>query len=120
PDANGFSFNPHLRDQNKQAIRLEQIRPVIRYTRGMYERVRAMWQENRAGLAGSVALHLLFLAITLWWGVTHPINRQPPLKAMLVDLVARPVPAPGPSGGSHAVVRAPLPAAPKTTGVRPK
>jgi len=86
----------------------------------MYERVRAMWQENRAGLAGSVALHLLFLAITLWWGVTHPINRQPPLKAMLVDLVARPVPAPGPSGGSHAVVRAPLPAAPKTTGVRPK
>lgn len=86
----------------------------------MFERVRALWQENRAGLAGSVLLHLLFLLITLWWGITHPINRQPPLKAMLVDLVAQPVSVPGPSGGSHAVQRAPIPAAPKTEGVRPK
>lgn len=86
----------------------------------MVERVRALWHENRAGFAGSVLLHLLFLLITLWWGISHPINRQPPLKAMLVDLVAQPVQVPGPSGGSHAVVRAPVPAAPKTAGVKPK
>ena len=86
----------------------------------MFERARALWQENRAGFAGSVLLHLLFLLITVWWGVSHAVIHQPPLKAMLVDLVARPVDVPGPSGGSHAVIRAPLPAAPKTEGVRPK
>jgi len=86
----------------------------------MFERVRALWQENRAGLTGSVLLHLLFLAILLWWGMHHPVVRQPPLKAMLVDLVARPVEVPGPSGGTHAVLHAPVPAAPKTEGVRPK
>ena len=86
----------------------------------MFERVRALWHENRAGLTGSVLLHLLFLAIALWWGITHPVNRQAPIKPMLVDLVARPVEVPGPSGGTHAIVRAPVPAAPKTEGVKPK
>jgi len=86
----------------------------------MFERVRALWQENRAGLTGSVLLHLLFVLITLWWGLSHPVMRQPPLKAMLVDLVARPIEVPGPSGGTHAIVHAPLPAAPKTEGVKPK
>ena len=57
----------------------------------MFERVRALWQENRAGFTGSVLLHLLFVLITLWWGLSHPVMRQPPLKAMLVDLVARPI-----------------------------
>ncbi|HKD47586.1 MAG TPA: hypothetical protein VKB67_07865 [Rhizomicrobium sp.] len=86
----------------------------------MFKRVRALWQENRAGLAGSVLLHLVFLLVTLWWGVTHPVLRQPPLKAMLVDLVAQPIAVPGPPGGSHAILHAPLPAAPKTEGVRAK
>ena len=86
----------------------------------MFERARALWQENRAGLAGSVLLHLLFLVVTLWWGVNHPVLRQPPLKAMLVDLVAQPIAVPGPPGGNHAILHAPLPAAPKTEGVRPK
>jgi hypothetical protein len=86
----------------------------------MYERARALWHENRAGLAGSVLLHVLFVAVILWWGITHPVIRQPPLKAMLVDLVAQPIAVPGPSGGSRAVLHAPLPAAPKIKGVRPK
>lgn len=86
----------------------------------MLERARALWQENRTGLAGSVLLHLLFLLITLLWGITHPVIRQPPIKAMLVDLVPRPVEVPGPSGGSHAILHAPVPAAPKTEGVKPK
>ena len=86
----------------------------------MFERVRALWQENRAGLAGSVALHLLFFVVTLWWGFAHPVVRQPPLKAMLVDLVARPVEVAGPSGGNHAVQRAPMPAAPKTAASSPR
>ena len=86
----------------------------------MYERVRALWQRNGAGFAGSLLLHLLVLLAILWWGVSHAVVRQPPLKAMLVDLVARPVEVPGPSGGTHAILRAPLPAAPKTEGVRPK
>jgi hypothetical protein len=86
----------------------------------MFERVRALWQENRAGLTGSVLLHLFFVLITLWWGLSHPVMRQPPLKAMLVDLVARPIEVPGPSGGTHAILHAPLPAAPKTEGVKPK
>lgn len=86
----------------------------------MLDRVRALWHENRAGLVGSVALHLLFFAITLWWGVTHPLNRQAPLKPMLVDLVARPIEVPGPSGGTRAILHVPVPAAPKTEGVKPK
>ena len=64
----------------------------------MYERVRELWQENRAGFTGAVLLHLLFFLITLWWGLNHPVIPQPPLKAMLVDLVATPTVVPGPSG----------------------
>jgi hypothetical protein len=86
----------------------------------MYERVRELWQENRAGFTGAVLLHLLFFLITLWWGIHNPIMPQPPLKAMLVDLVAIPTVVPGPSGGTHAILHAPVPAAPKTEGVRPK
>jgi hypothetical protein len=86
----------------------------------MYERVRELWQENRAGFTGAVLLHLLFFLITLWWGLNHPVIPQPPLKAMLVDLVATPTVVPGPSGGIHAILRAPVPAAPKTEGVKPK
>jgi hypothetical protein len=88
----------------------------------MFERVRALWQENRAGFTGSVLLHVLFVAIVLWWGMTHPVLRQAPIKPILLDLVEKPVEVPvlGPSGGSHAILRAPLPAAPKTEGVKPK
>lgn len=86
----------------------------------MLQTVRNLWQENRAGLTGSVLLHLLFILVALWWGIAHPVTRQPPLKAMLVDLVAAPTIVPGPSGGAETPLRAPLPAAPKVQGVRPK
>ena len=75
----------------------------------MFQAVRNLWQENRAGLAGSVLLHLVFLAICLWWGMTHPVQRQPPLKAMLVDLVTVPTPQPGSSGAPAAPRHAPVP-----------
>ena len=39
---------------------------------------------------------------------------------MLVDLVAAPTIVPGPSGGAETPLRAPVPAAPKIEGVRPK
>lgn len=81
---------------------------------------RSLWQENRAGLAGSVLLHIAFVLIAIWWSVSHPVARQPPLKAMLVDLVATPTIVPGPSGGAEAPLRAPVPSAPKVEGVRPK
>ncbi|HEY4274586.1 MAG TPA: hypothetical protein VGM68_03805, partial [Rhizomicrobium sp.] len=86
----------------------------------MLQRARDLWQENRAGLTGSVLLHLAFVLIALWWGITHPVTRQAPLKAMLVDLVAVPPPVPGPEGGSAAPQRTAIPAAPKIEGVRPK
>ena len=86
----------------------------------MLQRARILWQENRAGLTGSALLHLLFLLVILWWGITHPVVRQPPLKAMLVDIVITPSTVPGPSGGAQTPLRAPLPAAPKVQGVRPK
>ena len=86
----------------------------------MLQRARILWQENRAGLTGSVLLHLLFLIIALWWGIAHPVARQPPLKAMLVDLVAVPSNVPGSSGGATTPLRAPVPAAPKVEGVKPK
>ncbi len=86
----------------------------------MFQRARTLWQENRAGLTGSVLLHLVFVSICLWWGFSHPLVRQPPLKAMLVDLVAAPTIVPGPSGGAQTPLRAPVPAAPKAEGVRPK
>lgn len=85
----------------------------------MFQRARTLWQENRAGLTGSVLLHLVVVGICLWWGFSHPLVRQPPLKAMLVDLVTTPTIMPGPSG-AETLLRAPVPAAPKTEGVRPK
>jgi hypothetical protein len=86
----------------------------------MFQAVHDLWQKNRAGLTGSVLLHILFVLIVLWWSLSHPIVRQPPLKAMLVDLVAAPTIVPGPSGGAQTPLRAPVPAAPKEQGVRPK
>jgi hypothetical protein len=86
----------------------------------MLQTIRNLWQENRAGLTGSVLLHLLVVLVALWWGIAHPVAHQPPLKAMLVDLVAAPTIVPGPSGGAETPLRAPLPAAPKVQGVRPK
>jgi hypothetical protein len=86
----------------------------------MLQKARDLWQENRAGMTGSVLLHLAFVLIAFWWGLTHPVARQAPLKAMLVDLVAIPPPVPGPQGGAEAPQRAPLPSAPKVEGVRPK
>ena len=86
----------------------------------MFQTVRNLWQENRAGMTGSVLLHVAFILAILWWGPSHPVARQPPLKAMLVDLVTAPTIVPGPSGGAQTPLRAPVPAAPKTEGVRPK
>ncbi len=86
----------------------------------MRQWAREVWQENRAGLTGSFILHILFALILLFWGITHPLIRQPPLKAMLVDLVAAPVRVPGPSGGAQTPLRAPIPTAPRTPGMRPK
>ena len=85
----------------------------------MLQRARILWQENRAGLTGSVLLHLLFLLIIVWWGITHPVARQPPLKAMLVDIVTAPAIVPGPSGGAQTPLRAPVPAAPKVDPLAP-
>ena len=86
----------------------------------MFRSVRTLWEENRLGLAGSLLLHLLVILTSLWWGLHHPVLRAPPLKAMLVDLVAAPAPLPGPPGRASAPLRAPVPAAPKRQGVRPK
>ena len=86
----------------------------------MLQSARTLWQENRAGLTGSVLLHLFFVAFIVLWGMTHPVARQTPLKAMLVDLVTAPTIVPGPPGGAETPLRAPVPAAPKLEGVRPK
>jgi hypothetical protein len=86
----------------------------------MLQAARTLWQENRAGVTGSLLLHLAIALLALWWGMTHPVTRQPPLKAMLVDLVTAPVIAPGPPGGAEEPLRASVPTAPKVQGVRPK
>src|ERR1700744_1999875 len=86
----------------------------------MFQTVRNLWQENRAGMTGSVVLPVAFILAILWWGPSHPVARQPPLKAMLVDLVTAPTIVPGPSGGAQTPLRAPVPAAQKIEGVRPK
>ena len=86
----------------------------------MIQAARNLWQENRAGLTGSLLLHLVMALLALWWGMTHPVARQPPLKAMLVDLVTAPTIVPGPPGGTEVPLRAPVPTAPKMQGVRPK
>ncbi len=82
---------------------------------------RATWQENRAGLTGSLLLHGLLLLLLLAWSVKHPPNPAPPLKAMLVDMVTVPVIAPGVAGGAPQKARVPRPAtAPRISGVKPK
>ena len=86
----------------------------------MLQAARTLWQENRAGVTGSLLLHLAIALIALWWGMTHPVARQPPLKAMLVDLVTAPAIVPGPPGGAEAPQRVPVLTAPKVQGVRPK
>jgi hypothetical protein len=86
----------------------------------MIQTARTLWQENRAGLTGSFLLHVIVVLIALWWSITHPVERQPPLKAMLVDLVTAPTIVPGPPGGAETPLRAPVPTAPKVQGVRPK
>ena len=86
----------------------------------MIQTARNLWQENRAGLTGSLLLHLALVLLALWWGMTHPLAHRPPLKAMLVDLVAAPTVVPGPPGGAETPLRAPAPTAPKVQGVRPK
>jgi hypothetical protein len=78
------------------------------------------WQENRTGLAASVLLHALALALWLLWSTQHPAEPAPPLKAMLVDLVNLPVVAPGTPGGAPTVARPREALAPKVLGVNPK
>ena len=40
-------------------------------------------------------LHLARRVLWLWWHLGHPVPANPPLTAMMVDLVAQPVIAPG-------------------------
>ncbi len=86
----------------------------------MIQAARNLWQENRTGLTGSLLLHLVLVLMALWWSMTHPAARQPPLKAMLVDLVTAPTIVPGPPGGAETPLRATVPVAPKIQGVRPR
>jgi len=80
----------------------------------------ASWRENRAGLTGSLLLHVFALALWLNWSLIHPVPPEPPLKAMLVDLVHMPVVAPGPQGSTIQEGR-PRPAiAPHPSGVKPQ
>ena len=81
---------------------------------------RATWQENRAGITGSILLHVLALALWLTWSLAHPERTAPPLKAMLVDLVNLPVVAPGITGGAPVVARPHPATAPRIAGVRPQ
>ncbi|HWY60315.1 MAG TPA: hypothetical protein VNW15_00290 [Rhizomicrobium sp.] len=77
------------------------------------------WQRNRAGLTGSLLLHLLILVLWLTWSFNNPVAPAPPLKAMLVDLVNLPVVAPGNPGGAPQVARPREAQAPRISGVRP-
>ncbi len=86
----------------------------------MIQAARNLWQENRTGLAGSLLLHLVLALVALWWGLIHPVTPQPPLKAMLVDLVTAPTIIPGPPGGAETPLRAAIPTTPKIQGVRPR
>lgn len=78
------------------------------------------WRRNRAGLAGSLLLHMLALALWLGWSLNHPVIKATPLKAMLVDLVDLPVVAPGTPGGAPQVARPRQASAPRILGVTPK
>jgi hypothetical protein len=78
------------------------------------------WRDNGKGLTGSLLLHGLILALWLNWSITHPAPQPPPLKAMLVDLVAEPMTQPGAAGGAPQAAR-PRPAiAPRVLGVKPQ
>jgi hypothetical protein len=81
---------------------------------------RATWRQNRAGVTGSVLLHILGLALWLSWSLLHPVRTAPPLQAMLVDLVNLPVVAPGIAGGAPRVARPIEASAPRISGVRPQ
>ena len=81
---------------------------------------RDLWRQNRPGLLASVLLHGAGFLIWLLWHLTNPLIQQPLLKAMLVELVAAPVIAPGPAGGAIALPHGPPRAAPHATGVMPK
>jgi hypothetical protein len=78
------------------------------------------WQKNRAGLAASLLLHGLALALWLNWSLHHSQRPAPSLKAMAVDLVNQPLVAPGLSGGAPLVARPREAAAPRALGVTPK
>ena len=80
----------------------------------------ATWRQNRAGVTGSLLLHLLALGLWLSWSLAHPPHAAPPLKAMLVDLVNLPVVAPGIAGGAPEVAPPRQASAPHTAGVRPQ
>ena len=86
----------------------------------MVRSYRERWQQNRAGLTGSLLLHGLAVALWLAWSLGHPVRPAPPLKAMLVDLVKLPVIAPGVSGGALQVARPREASAPRILGVRPQ
>jgi hypothetical protein len=81
---------------------------------------RATWRQNRAGVTGSVLLHILALALWLSWSLLHPVQKAQPLRAMLVDLVNLPVVAPGIAGGAPQVARSHEASAPRAIGVRPQ
>jgi hypothetical protein len=78
------------------------------------------WRDNRAGVTGSVLLHMAALALWLSWSVQHPAQKAQPLKAMLVDLVNLPVVAPGLAGGAPQTAPPRAASAPKVIGVKPQ
>ena len=77
------------------------------------------WRQNRAGLAGSLLLHLVALALWLDWSFGHPPPSAPPLKAMFVDLVNLPAVAPGQAGGAPHKAEPRIATAPRAIGIRP-
>jgi hypothetical protein len=83
-------------------------------------RTDATWRENRAGVTGSVLLHVLALALWLTWSLQHPAQKAQPLKAMLVDLVNLPVVAPGIAGGAPQIAPPHAASAPRVIGVKPQ
>ena len=83
-------------------------------------RTLAAWRKNRAGVTGSVLLHIAALALWLSWSLQHPVRKAEPLKAMLVDLVNLPVVAPGLAGGAPQVAPPRAASAPKVIGVKPQ
>src|ERR1700730_13979156 len=86
----------------------------------MVRSYRERWQQNRAGLTGSLLLHGLAVALWLAWALGHPVRAAPPLKGLLVDLVRLPVIAPGVSGGAPQAVRPREASAPRVFGIRPQ